>query len=77
MGSWCSDWLDGGRAQPSWREGPGTAVFGIGGLCSNGEGWDVKVSMGAGRGKQAAGENDAAGSPSCQVRWLGIPSPST
>lgn len=69
--------MDGGRAQLSWREGLGAAGFGIWLLVQR-EGWDVRVSMGAGRGKQAAGgESDAAGRPPCQVGWLGVPSPST
>lgn len=69
--------MDGGRAQLSCREGLGAAGSGSW-LLVQGEGWDVRVSMGAGRGEQAAGgESDAAGRPPCQVGWLGIPSPST
>ena len=63
------------RVEPlSWWVGMQTPLQ----LLVQGEGWDVRVSMGAGRGEQAAGgESDEAGRPPCQVGWLGIPSPST
>lgn len=69
--------MDGGRAQLSWREGLGAAGSSSW-LLVQGEGWDVRVSMGAGRGEHAAGgESDAVGRPPCQGGWLGIPSLST
>lgn len=69
--------MDGGRAQLSWREGLGAAGSSSW-LLVQGEGWDVRVSMGAGRGEQAAGgESDAVGRPPCQGGWLGILSLST